>query len=160
MEECSWANVAKLDKRDGVFQRCFIAVGAVIDASDIFRPLVALDAAHLTSKYKRTFLVASGIDANDEVLPLAWAVIDAENSANWLWFCEHFKQNFGVITRDSSVIISDCDKGLMEATKAVFPRCHPARCCWHIAHNVQDRFVSAARTQFWRMAHAKTETEF
>ena len=133
-----------------MFQRCFIAAEAVIDASDTFRPLVALDVAHLTSKYKGTLLVASGIDANDEVLPLAWAVVDAENSANWLWCCKHFKQNFGVITRDNSVIISDRDKSLMEAIKAVFPRCHLARCCWHIAHNVQDRFWPAARIQFWR----------
>jgi hypothetical protein len=43
------------------------------------RPFYALDGTHTRSRYNLTLLIAVGIDAEDRILPLAFALVPREN---------------------------------------------------------------------------------
>jgi hypothetical protein len=43
------------------------------------RPFYALDSTYTRSRYNITLLLAVGIDAEDNILPLAWALVPGES---------------------------------------------------------------------------------
>jgi len=50
-----------------------------------------VDGTFLTGKYKGQILTAIGVDANQQILPLAFAFVEGENKESWLWFLRHLK---------------------------------------------------------------------
>src|SRR5579859_5018620 len=68
------------------FKRMFVSFGASSSGFAYCHPLLGLDGTHLKSKYLGILLAATGVDALGQLFPLAFAVVDAENDANWLWF--------------------------------------------------------------------------
>ena len=50
------------------------------------RPMISLDACHLRGFVKGQILAAVGIDANDGMYPIAFAVCEGENYDSWQWF--------------------------------------------------------------------------
>jgi hypothetical protein len=45
-----------------------------------------------------TLLILGSINANDEVLPLAWALVLIECEAWWTWFLKHCNKAFDMQT--------------------------------------------------------------
>jgi transposase-like protein len=58
------------------------------------------------------------------------------------------------------VFMSDREKGLPNALKAVFPNASPSYCCQHIADNLQAEYGVKCRPLFWKCARAKTKEAF
>uniref|UniRef100_A0A1J3JYS5 SWIM-type domain-containing protein n=1 Tax=Noccaea caerulescens TaxID=107243 RepID=A0A1J3JYS5_NOCCA len=74
-------------KEDSSFHRVFVSFHASVYGFLVgCRPLVFLDSMPLKSKYQGTLLAATSVDGDDEVFPLAFAVVDAETDDNWEWF--------------------------------------------------------------------------
>ena len=93
-----------------------------------------------------TLLIACTLDGNNEILPLAWAVVPIEDVANWTWFLKHMKDAFYEIDkREDMVMISDRDKGLQAAVSAIFPKAYHSHCCQHLADNIQKSFGLACQ---------------
>ena len=44
-----------------------------------YRPVLIMDGTFLKAKYRETLLTVCGIDANEKVFPLAFAVVESEN---------------------------------------------------------------------------------
>lgn len=103
-------------------------------------------------------------DANERVIPCAWALVLTEDEDYWTWFMEFLRDNLlgNPQSRwfNQMVIMSDRDKGLANAIKAVFPRARAAFCCQHIADNVRTRYGISSVSYFWKCARAKTEGKF
>ncbi|CAA7025710.1 unnamed protein product [Microthlaspi erraticum] len=55
--------------------------GSVTDL--YLRRVIVVDGTHLTGKYGGVLLVAAGQDANFQVFPLAFGIVDAENNESW-----------------------------------------------------------------------------
>jgi len=85
-------------------------------------------------------LMIAVIDANDNAIPLAWALVPTENEEWWTWFCEFLKDSFEELSHKGYVFISDRDKGLAVTIRTVFSQGYVAHCCQHIADNIQQRF--------------------
>jgi hypothetical protein len=51
-------------------------------------------------RYRMQLFIACGVDANDRVLPLAWALVPIEYKRWWIWFCLHLRQAFNIDTKD------------------------------------------------------------
>jgi thiaminase len=51
-------------------------------------PVVGLDACFLKGMYKEQFMSALGRDANNNMYPIAMAVVEAETKDSWTWFLE------------------------------------------------------------------------
>jgi hypothetical protein len=93
------------------FEALFVMLGSIRSRIHFLRPFYALDGTHTRSQYNLTLLIAVGIDAEDRILPFAWALVPSENETWWTWFCEHLFEAFNGHFQPESVIISDRDKG-------------------------------------------------
>lgn len=74
------------------------------------RPLVGLDGCHLKGPFGGQLLTAVGSDANDGMYPIAWAVVEAENSDSWNWFLQQIVEDLGIDNSGSWTFISDRQK--------------------------------------------------
>jgi hypothetical protein len=134
------------------------------------RRFVALDGTQMRGTSTLILLVAVGIDANQEVLPLAWCLAPTEDGASWDYFARHFRISFPSVTTVPSpfppfshkpfVFISDRDKGLHRAITNIFPFANHSSCCQHIADNVNKTAGRKVKQAFWGSAKAKTAGEF
>ena len=59
-----------------IFQRVFWAFTPSIQGFTHCRPILSIDGTHLYGKYKRTLLIAIGCDGNNQLFPLAFAIIE------------------------------------------------------------------------------------
>ncbi|XP_020254285.1 uncharacterized protein LOC109831366 [Asparagus officinalis] len=71
-----------LDGEERRFTGVFWAFGPCIEGFQYCRPLLSIDGTHLYGKYKGVLLVTTGVDADDGLFPLAFAVVDIENTEN------------------------------------------------------------------------------
>jgi len=142
------------------FEALFVMIGEIRTILPTLRPFYALDGTHTRSRYNLTLLIAVGIDAEDRILPLAFALVPGENETWWSWFCEHLVQAFDVGLPDQYVIISDRDKGLLNAVQSKLPGANHAMCCQHIAENIHKRFGREYKAPFWQIARAPTQSLF
>jgi hypothetical protein len=139
------------------FEALFVMIGEIRTILQTLRPFYALDGTHTRSRYNLTLLIAVGIDAEDRILPLAFALVPGENEAWWSWFCNHLVQAFDDALPPQYVIISDRKKGLLDSR---LPGAYHAMCCQHIAENIHKRFGKDYKARFWQIARASTRTTF
>ncbi|XP_020254128.1 uncharacterized protein LOC109831204 [Asparagus officinalis] len=68
----------------GVHQFTFVfwVFGPLIEGLKFCQSVLSIDDTHLYGKYKGVLLVAIGVDADGGLFPLAFAVVDVENSKN------------------------------------------------------------------------------
>lgn len=52
-------------------------------------------------------LAAVGRDANNQMFPIAWAVVDVESEDNWVWFIEKLQTDLNLHDGEGFTIISD-----------------------------------------------------
>lgn len=99
-----------------IFKYVFQEFGSIINAFQTCRLVVSIDGTHLHGEYKRKLLVAMTLNANNRILPLAFAIIDEETKVSWAWFLQQFYQ-FVVRGRYLICIISDRHSGICNAIK-------------------------------------------
>ncbi|XP_021771757.1 uncharacterized protein LOC110735887 [Chenopodium quinoa] len=96
-----------------VFERVFWAFGPYIDNFKHCMPVICIDGTHLYGNYKGTLLVATSVDASFQVFPLAFAVVEGENTSSWSWFLGCIRVH--VTQRDGLCVISDRHLGIIAA---------------------------------------------
>jgi hypothetical protein len=105
---------------------------------EIFRccpRFIACNATFTKARFRRILPFATTINGNDEIVFLAWAVVESENEDSWSGFFEHLKQAPAELNDNGFKLFSDRDKGLVIAASA-FPKAVRAYCCLDIAENV------------------------
>ncbi|XP_022897502.1 uncharacterized protein LOC111411177 [Olea europaea var. sylvestris] len=109
----------ELDSRDR-FHYFFLAFGASIRGyMQYLRPVVCVDGSHLKGPYKGTLLLATAQDANKQIYPLAWEIVDSETNRSWLWFMSNLKDLIG--DSDELVFVSDRKRSIERAITHLFP---------------------------------------
>lgn len=68
------------------FKYLFFALHASIQGYAYLRKVVVIDGTHLKTRYGGCLIAASAQDANFQVFPLAFAVVNSENDDAWTWF--------------------------------------------------------------------------
>ena len=127
------------------FHRLFLCFYASMKGFENCKPLLGIDGTHLKSKYKGILLTTTATDAQGQLFPLAFGVVDAENDENWLWFLrklyhalmQHVSQLFDA--PNALTILSDRQKGLLEGVENVFPLAAHGYCLKHLEHNLKSR---------------------
>ncbi|CAL1387920.1 unnamed protein product [Linum trigynum] len=93
--------------------------------------------------------------------PIAWAVMEGENANSWRWFVNILSQELGLTDGRGWTIISDQQKGLIEATHELLPDAEHRKCACHVyanwkAKNKTDR----VRELFWKAVYACNENDW
>jgi len=88
-----------------IFQRAAWAYGPCIAAWRHLRPVISIDAGHLSGRYKGKLYMACGYDAEQHVLPLAFAIMGEETLENWGWFMSWLRTE--VVGEGRICVISD-----------------------------------------------------
>ncbi|KAL0298057.1 UNVERIFIED_CONTAM: hypothetical protein Sangu_3163300 [Sesamum angustifolium] len=108
------------------------------------RNVISVDGTHLYTKYKHKLLVAVTLDANQQVLPLAFALVDEESLASWRWFLQMLAKHLLPNDDDRVCLISDRHSGLISAINYVpafkFPRGVHRFCLRHVCSNFNKKF--------------------
>ncbi|XP_050260028.1 uncharacterized protein LOC126705126 [Quercus robur] len=97
---------------DTILRYIFWAFAPCIAGFRHCKPVISIDGTHLYGKYRGVLLIAMATDANNKVLPLAFAVVDKESGSSWGWFLERLRNALGDVIADKDIcIISDRHKG-------------------------------------------------
>ncbi|KAI8550162.1 hypothetical protein RHMOL_Rhmol06G0083500 [Rhododendron molle] len=81
----------------------------------------------------------------DGLFPIAFAICDAENDANWIWFLGLLRS---ILSHRPITFITDRNAGLVNNIPVMFPSCHHAYCLYHIQFNLKDHFPGRFRKGF------------
>ncbi|XP_047157080.1 uncharacterized protein LOC124827934 [Vigna umbellata] len=105
------------------------------------RPFIGLDECFLKRKYKGELLTTIGRDPNDQMLPLAYAIMEVKNKDNWTWFLELLIEDLrGAEVYNSCTFMSDQQKGLLPAIYELLPRAEHRFCMRHLYANFRKKF--------------------
>ncbi|XP_020587097.1 uncharacterized protein LOC110029241 [Phalaenopsis equestris] len=143
------------------FHRLFWSFNACIEGFRNLRPMIAVDSAELHGKYAGNFLVATGVDGNDSLFPLAFAITESETESTWTWFLGCIRQC--LTNRVDVTIISDRGRGLMEAVKAVYPSGLASHryCMKQLSCSLRKEFKDETLVNlFWEAAKKTEACEF
>ncbi|KAL2944403.1 Methionine--tRNA ligase [Bienertia sinuspersici] len=109
------------------------------------RGLIGVDGTFLKGNYDGVLLSAIALDGNNEMFPLAWAVVSCEDERNW----------------DNWCIISDRHKGIEKACTNLWPNVGRRFCFKHLSVNFKNVFPGPKMWQlFWLAASATSPFTF
>nr|KAJ0199190.1 hypothetical protein LSAT_V11C600302500 [Lactuca sativa] len=75
------------------------------------RDLVGLDGAFMKGPFPSQVLTAVGLDSNNGIYPLAYAIVESENTASWKWFLENLGDDLELGINSNYTFISSVLKG-------------------------------------------------
>nr|XP_027119521.1 uncharacterized protein LOC113736650 [Coffea arabica] len=141
------------------FKYVFWTFEPTIDAFHMCRPVICVDGTHLRGEYKGKLLVAVTQDANNHIIPIAYAIVDEETISSWSWFMEQLRYH---VARDRYPIcvISDRHPGIIHAM-AHFdywqePLAFHRFCLRHVRSNLITHFKCLnLRKLCWAMGRAR-----
>jgi len=94
-----------------IFQRMYICLDALKKGFIAgCRKVVGLDGCFFKGAITGELLCAIGRDANNQMYPIAWAVVERENNDSWDWFCDLLFKDIQVGDGSGWVFISDQQK--------------------------------------------------
>ncbi|CAL1408305.1 unnamed protein product [Linum trigynum] len=74
------------------------------------RPMFGLDGCFLKGEVKGMLLTTVGKYGNNQMFPIAWAVVEGENTNSWTWFVDILTKELGLIDGRGWTVISDQHK--------------------------------------------------
>lgn len=77
------------------FQRLYMCLNGCKESFLICRPIIGLDGCFLKGYYGGMILAAVGRDPNDQMLPIALAVVEGETRDSWTWFLKLLINDLG-----------------------------------------------------------------
>ena len=128
-----------------VFNYVFWAFKPAIDGFAHCPPVIGIDGTFLNGKYNGKMLVATAPTGDEHILPLAFAIVDEENTTSWSWFIKKLRRHV-VPNREGITLISDRHRGLLNAVARYWE--HPSLgvvgyhryCLRHVRSNFNKKF--------------------
>ena len=78
------------------FERFYVCLKACKDGFlNGCRPLVGLDGSHLKGAYSGQVFSAVAMNGNENIFPVAYAVVEQENKVTWCWFIQLLLNDIG-----------------------------------------------------------------
>ncbi|KAL6138321.1 hypothetical protein ACLB2K_063604 [Fragaria x ananassa] len=81
-------------------------------------PLIRLDGCHIKGHHPRQLLTTIGIDADNKIFLIAYAMVERESKETWTSFLEYLQQDVKIERDSIYVFMTDKQKGLDNAFKA------------------------------------------
>ncbi|KAK9054930.1 hypothetical protein SSX86_026009 [Deinandra increscens subsp. villosa] len=144
------------------FKRIYICLGALKRGfKAIGRDLLGLDGAFMKGPFPGQILTAVGIDPNNGIYPVCYAIVEAETLDSWTWFLELLGDDLGLSQNSNFTFVSDRQKGLLPAMAKVFPSAEHRFCLRHIHENFKQTFKGQLyKDIIWKLATSTTVVKF
>ncbi|XP_019241416.1 PREDICTED: uncharacterized protein LOC109221387 [Nicotiana attenuata] len=133
--------VAQKPRNVHKFAYMFYAPAASIVGWSYCRPVIAVDATFLKSKYRGVLFVAVSKDANNQIFPLSLGVADSGNNEAYIWFFGEMRKAIQV--RRELVFLSDRNQSIANGIRKVYPEAHHGICLYHFEKNLKQRHAKA-----------------
>jgi hypothetical protein len=130
----------------------FWLFGQCIETFRYCRPMLCVDGTFLSGKYHATLLTAIAVDANNQMLPVAFAYVESENNDSWLWFLTFLRTRV-VGNRERVCIILDRNASLLHALDVLhdstnlsiaWPNAERRWCMRHLDASMYSRYHNKA----------------
>ncbi|EEE69496.1 hypothetical protein OsJ_28933 [Oryza sativa Japonica Group] len=141
--------VVKLDTDQPapVFKRIYICLAACKNGFLVgYRRVVGLDGCFFKGATNGELLCAIGRDANNQMYPIAWVVVEKETNDSWDWFCDCCSRTWELVK-----VMAGCSF----QTSRKEPSSEHRNCARHIYANWKKRFSKKQwQKMFWWCAKA------
>ncbi|KAK8714080.1 hypothetical protein V6N13_149281 [Hibiscus sabdariffa] len=140
------------------FRRLYVCFSALKEAFKKYcRQVISLDGCFLKGSFQGEILSAVGRDSNDQIFPIAWAVVEVENRDTWAWFLNNIRMDLELENGEKVTLISDMQKRSLYAyqmwsTDFVLGICMPIGEKKHKGGDLQ--------MLFWSCCKATTQPQF
>nr|KAJ0226599.1 hypothetical protein LSAT_V11C100026480 [Lactuca sativa] len=144
------------------FKRMYVCLGALKKGFKIgMMDFLGLDGAFMKGPFPGQILTAVGVDSNNGIYPLAYAIVETENTNSWKWFLECLGDDLDMHANSNFTFISDRHKGLIPAIAHIFPCAEHRYCLRHIYENMRKVWRTMEyKEHLWNCAKATTVPEF
>ncbi|XP_034693874.1 uncharacterized protein LOC117920444 [Vitis riparia] len=155
-------STVKIQTTNDVFERMYICLDACKRGFLAgCRPLIGIDGCHLKGTTGGQLLVAVGKDGNDNIFPIAFAIVEIENKSSWTWLLQCLLDDIGHVDENGWVFISDRQKGLVETFKDLMSNVEHRFCVRHLHANFKKDFPGKVlKDAMWSAARATTKNSF
>ncbi|XP_045795114.1 uncharacterized protein LOC123889695 [Trifolium pratense] len=146
------------------FQRLFWTFKPCIDGFAFCKPIVQVDGTWLYGKYKGTLLLAVAQDGNNNIFPVAFAIVEGETKEAWNFFMKNLRRY--VTPQEGICVISDRHASIKSAYENPSngwqnPPTSHVYCLRHIGQNfVRETKQSKLRPFVSSMGYAPREPTF
>ncbi|WOK93869.1 hypothetical protein Cni_G02570 [Canna indica] len=122
------------------------------------RPIIRFDGCLLKIFLGGQLLSAIGRDNNNQMFPIAWAIVEGENYDSWSWFLGILFDDLFIDQGYGWALISDRQK---YAIKQRFPAAEHRNCARHVYTNWKKKHNRhELKSAFWRIVRCTAESEF
>ncbi|KAL8499525.1 hypothetical protein ACS0TY_022460 [Phlomoides rotata] len=122
------------------------------------RPIIGFDGCFLKTFLGGALLTAIAKDGNNQMFPLFWAVVAAENEFYWTWFLKIVMEELQLVDGLGWTFISDQQKGLAAAISNNAPFAEHRNCARHVYCNWKKNFKGLALKRcFWQAVRSTAE---
>ncbi|XP_052624988.1 uncharacterized protein LOC128132450 [Lactuca sativa] len=95
------------------FRRIYVCLGPLKKGFKAgLREFLGLDGAFMKGPFPGQILSAVGVDSNNGTYPLAYAVVESENTSSWKWFLQCLAEDLELYSNSNFTFISDRQKVL------------------------------------------------
>ena len=117
------------------FQMIYIYLAALKKGwIEYCRKIIGPDGCFIKGFHKGQLLTAVGVDPNNQIYPIAYAIVEAETRETRYWFLENLKSDLQLHDSHGVAWITDKQKGLIYAILELFPHSEHMHCAKHL-HN-------------------------
>jgi hypothetical protein len=95
-----------------VFKRMYVCFKDCKEGFKHCRHVIGFDGCHIKGHHTGQLLTAIRIDANNDIFPIAYAVVMSECESSWAWFLDFRKDDLHIVNGHHWTFISDKQKGL------------------------------------------------
>ncbi|KAF7688380.1 hypothetical protein CDIK_2933 [Cucumispora dikerogammari] len=112
-------SILELDNHN-TFKKYFMTWNATKKFYSLSRKIISVDGTFVSDPNKGTLLIAVAQDRKDQLVLLAFAIVESENLDSWSFFIRNFNIHFNINVNDH-LIISDRGHGLILSIRNILP---------------------------------------
>ncbi|XP_074356575.1 uncharacterized protein LOC141696318 [Apium graveolens] len=125
------------------------------------RKVLGFDGCYLKTAYKGQLLCAIGLDGNNCMYPLVYAMVEAERLDSWRWFVALVGNYLDVGAGEGWTFISDRQKGLLNVIDEMLPMAEHRYYVRHMHINFKGKFPGRSlKDKLWNCARASNIEAF
>ncbi|XP_075515960.1 uncharacterized protein LOC142550788 [Primulina tabacum] len=116
------------------FQRLYVCFSACKQGfKNACRHVIGVDGCFLKVEHGGQLLSAVGLDPNNNIFPICYAMVERETKDSWTWFLQLLDEDIGVGNDPHTwTFMSDKQKGLIPALESLFPDAEHRFCVRHL----------------------------